>query len=57
VRLLALMCVMASLFHGCSYLNKKAGFKDDNVIEEAAEKQIEKYLGYDIDLTPFSSER
>ena len=56
VRLLAATLVCVSLLYGCSSLNRKAGFKDDNIIEETLEKQLERYLNHDIDLTPLSPE-
>jgi hypothetical protein len=54
----ALFCWM--LLSGCSYINEKLGFKDDNFIEEASEKVIESKLGMppgSIDLTPASKEK
>lgn len=56
MRVVIFMVVVAALVSGCSYLNKKAGLKDDNFIEESAEKLIEYKTGLDIDLTPFSEE-
>lgn len=44
--------VIASAFVSCSYLNKKAGLPDDNMIEAAVEYAIEQQTGLDIDLTP-----
>lgn len=40
----------------CSELNKQAGLKDDNPIEDAVEFVIEKETGAKIDLTPDSQE-
>lgn len=45
-----------AILNGCSYLNQKAGVKDDHVLEEIIEAQIEKELGIDIDLTPSTPE-
>ncbi len=44
--------VVSGLIGGCSYINKKAGLKNDNQIEEFCEDLIEKHTGISIDLTP-----
>lgn len=41
---------------GCSYLNRKVGMADDNLIEEAIENKIEDSTGLNIDLSPESPE-
>lgn len=43
-------------FSSCSYLNKKIGLNDDNILEEIIEEQIQKRTGVNIDLTPASAE-
>ena len=44
------------LVSACSELNKEAGLKDDNPIEEAAEFIIKEKTGVEIDFTPESKE-
>ena len=53
------MFIIACVTGGCSYLNKKAGISDENIIEERVESALEKYLGIpedSLDLTPKSPE-
>ena len=57
MKLLLCLVTAAALLGGCSYLNKKLGMPDDNLIEEALEHQIEEHTGVDIDLSPGSQER
>lgn len=40
----------------CSWLNRQAGLKDDNIFEEIVEKQLENQTGISVDLTPDSPE-
>ena len=42
---------------GCSYLNKKLGLEDDNIVEELVEDIIEEELGISVDLTPEREKR
>ena len=56
MRIAFVLIIGSVLLNGCSYLNRKAGIKDDNVLEEVIEAQIEKELGMDIDLTPSTPE-
>ena len=49
-----IMC--AGIVGGCSYLNKKVGLEDDNVIEELLEQQIKNQIGLDFDLSPGTPE-
>lgn len=49
---LSILCVSLSFCSGCSYLNKKAGLKDDNIIETYLEDVIQSETGLDVDLTP-----
>ena len=51
-----LIIYSVALINGYSYLNKKMGLKDDNVVEECIEIIIKKQTGLDIDLTPSSKE-
>jgi len=55
-RLLFSMMIIGILVASCSSLNKKFNLKDDNVVEEFVEEQIENQLGLNIDLTPESKE-
>lgn len=57
MRLIGLMIIVGSLVGGCSYLNKKLGLKDDNVLEELIEHRIEEETGFDVDLSPASREK
>lgn len=36
----------------CSYINKKLGLSDDNILEQTAEFIIEEETGIDVDLSP-----
>jgi len=48
--------LISALLGSCSYLNRKMGLSDDNVVEESVEAVIEHHTGLDIDLTPSSAE-
>lgn len=50
---LAVLTLMAG---ACQYVNRGLGLKDDNLMEEIVEQQIENQIGIDIDLTPDSAE-
>lgn len=56
--MLKILCLIgvALLLHSCSSLNKKAGLKDDNFVEELLEQAIEEKTGLDLDLTPETKE-
>jgi|GEM_PF-2550527 len=56
MRLAIIMTVLVLSITACSYLNKKVGLDDDNIIEESVEGLIEYKTGLDIDLTPGSKE-
>lgn len=56
MNLFIIVLVIAALMGGCAYLNKVAGVKDDNVVEEAIEEKIKYETGIDIDLTPHTPE-
>jgi ABC-type glycerol-3-phosphate transport system substrate-binding protein len=45
-----LLCLL--LVSACSEINKKAGLKDDNKLEEFIEEQIEEKTGIEVDFTP-----
>ena len=54
---LAITCflIFSICFCGCSYINKKLGLENDNILEESIERVIEGQLGLpkdSIDLTP-----
>ena len=51
MRLAIAMILVGSLVGGCSYVNKKLGLKDDNMIEELIEHHIQEQTGLDIDLS------
>ncbi|MDX1532828.1 MAG: hypothetical protein R3230_01325 [Nitrosopumilaceae archaeon] len=57
MKIFILSVALSIIMLGCNYLNKKLGLKDDNVIEETIEKQIEAHTGLDIDLTPSTAEK
>lgn len=46
--LMALVCVG---FGACSFLNKKLGLSDNNIIEEQVEEVIKDKTGLDVDLS------
>lgn len=50
------MILFGAYLGSCSYINRKLGMSDDNLIEEAIEDKIEDATGLDIDLTPDSQE-
>lgn len=52
VQLFALLCLLT----GCSKVNAWMGLDDDHFAEEILESAIEDHTGFDIDLTPCSSE-
>ena len=56
IRLSFVMILAASIAGGCSYLNRKVGLDDDNLIEEVIELGIEHQTGLDVDLSPDSKE-
>ncbi len=56
MKVLISLILIAGFLGGCSYLNRKLGFEDDNPVEEAIESKIEDYTGFDIDLSPDSEE-
>lgn len=41
---------------GCSYINRKVGMNDDNLLEEITEEFIKEDLLIDIDLSPTTPE-
>ena len=50
---LGIMLVVALVgLAGCSALNRKAGLKNDNLIESCAEDMLKSRTGLDIDLSP-----
>ena len=55
VKLLLLFLLFA--LSGCHYVNHKLHLKDDNIIEEFIEFEIQKKTGLEIDLTPTTNER
>ena len=56
MKLMICLAVMAGLVGGCSYVNKKLGMADDNIIEEAIEGHIQEATGLNLDLSPESAE-
>ena len=56
MKVIAAIVVAAALLGGCTALNKKLGFADDNIIEEAIENKIKDATGLDLDLSPESKE-
>jgi len=56
LRAILVVLLSASLLGACTYVNKKLGLHDDNLLEEAFEEQIESNTGIEIDLTPESKE-
>jgi len=56
MRGLITIIVSAGLLGGCSYINRKLGVSDDNVLEEMAERFIQSETGLDIDLSHESPE-
>lgn len=55
---LAFLTIMISASTaGCSFINKKAGLKDDNIAEELIESLIENKTGLDLDLSPETPEQ
>lgn len=50
------IAILLSMTGACTYLNRQAGLKDDNVIEEYIETQIQQQTGIDIDLSGDSPE-
>lgn len=54
--MLKLLAVLL-LVNACSEINKEAGLKDDNPIENAIEFVIEEQTGAKIDLTPESTSK
>lgn len=48
---------MLSFCNACTFLNKKAGLKDDNIIEESIEAVIQSQTGISVDLSPDSPEK
>lgn len=51
-----LLCVCVAGCVSCTWLNKKLGLRDDNIIEEAVEEAIKEETGLDVDMTPDSPE-
>lgn len=52
--ILIFVIIIISYLNGCSYLNKKFGLQDDNIIEEYIEDIIESQTDLHIDLTLLS---
>ena len=52
-----LILILCLTFNGCSYVNHKIGFPDDNLIEEIGEEILEGTIGIDIDFTPGTPEK
>ena len=48
---------LASSTFGCSYLNKRFGLQDDNLIEQTVEALIQEETGVSVDLTPNAKSR
>lgn len=51
---IVLLSVILLIVTSCSYINKKLGLKDDNVIEQNIENVIERESSISVDLTPES---
>ena len=56
MKVICYIIVLSGFLGGCALINKKLGFKDDNVFEEIVENHFEDQTGLDIDFTPFSDE-
>jgi hypothetical protein len=56
LRLIIIAAVVCLIQGGCSHLNKKAGLKDDNPIEEFIESVLGYHTGIEVDLSPDSDE-
>lgn len=54
--MLKLLAVLL-LVNACSDLNKQAGLKDDNKLEQFFEDQIEEKTGIEVDFTPESKDQ
>ena len=50
-KIIIIIFVCFMLFGGCGYINKKLGWKDDNIVEEIIEDVIEYKTGVGIDFT------
>lgn len=55
MKILLVVAVLSCFFGACSYLNRKSGLSDDNIIEEHLENILESNLGLNpgsVDFTP-----
>ena len=57
LKIVILITVVVLISAGCSYINKKLGWPDDNIAEEFIEGGIRSQTGIDIDLTPSTPEK